>query len=159
MTTPSNKKPILTPETQAFIDTLATQNAPPIYTLTPEAARKVLIDAQSQLKIKPSADVEDHVAPVRKTEKIDVRFVRPQGVTEKLPVIFYIHGGGWIPTPGSTRIMESRLRNPKPKSISAAVKVFKSKSRKRMSISAAAKEFRSRPREPKSKSAADRGFR
>ncbi len=89
-------RPYLTPETQGFVDTLAAQNAPPIYTLSPEAARKVLLDAQSKLKTKPLADVEDHVVPVRKNDKIDVRFVRPQGKKERLPVIFYIHGGGWI---------------------------------------------------------------
>ncbi len=96
MDTKPADRPFLTPETQDFIDELAVQNAPPIYTLTPEAARKVLLDAQSKLKNKPSADVEDHVVPVRKSDKIDVRFIRPRGNKEQLPVIFYIHGGGWI---------------------------------------------------------------
>ncbi len=96
MNTSPSDRPYLTPETQDFVDALAAQNAPTIYTLTPEEARKVLLDAQSKLKTKPPAEVEDHVVPVRKNDKIDVRFVRPQGKKERLPIIFYIHGGGWI---------------------------------------------------------------
>jgi hypothetical protein len=39
--------PILDPTTQHFIDALVAACGPPLYTLTPEAARKVLSDAQA----------------------------------------------------------------------------------------------------------------
>jgi acetyl esterase len=37
--------PLLEPRTQAFIDSLNAAGAPPLYTLTPDAARAVLAEA------------------------------------------------------------------------------------------------------------------
>lgn len=96
MNAPTSKDPLLTPKTKAFVDALAAQNAPPIYTLSPEEARKVLIDAQSQLKTKPEVEISDIVPSVGPTGHVDIRFVRPKGKIGPLPMIFYIHGGGWI---------------------------------------------------------------
>jgi hypothetical protein len=39
--------PVLEPTTQHFIDALAAACGPPLYTLTPQVARKVLSDAQA----------------------------------------------------------------------------------------------------------------
>lgn len=66
MNKPDSQHPLLTPETKNFVDALAAQNAPPIYTLSPAEARKVLLDAQSQLKTKPPADIEDVVLLIPK---------------------------------------------------------------------------------------------
>jgi acetyl esterase len=40
--------PVLEPTTQKFIDALAAAGGPPIYTLSPDAARDVLAGAQAQ---------------------------------------------------------------------------------------------------------------
>ena len=96
MNAPTSKNPFLTPKTHQFVDELEAQNAPPIYTLSPQEARKVLLNAQSQLKTKPVADIEDIALPVGPTGKVDVRLVRPKEKSGPLPMIFYIHGGGWI---------------------------------------------------------------
>ena len=39
MATPSSQAPHLTRSTKAFVDALAAENNPPLYTLSPEAAR------------------------------------------------------------------------------------------------------------------------
>ena len=92
----SSEKPFLTPDTQNFIDTLEAKGDPPLSSLTPEEARKVLADAQANPHDMPAADITDIELPVGPTGSVSVRFVRPQGVTEKLPIILYIHGGGWV---------------------------------------------------------------
>jgi acetyl esterase len=80
--------------TQQFVDGLA--GSPPIYTLSPAEARAVLEQAQSILVGKPGAQIEDTAFPVGPTGSVPVRLVRPAGVAGPLPVVVYIHGGGWI---------------------------------------------------------------
>lgn len=92
----SSDKPFLTPDTQSFIDALEAAGNPPLNTLTPKEARKVLADAQANPGSMPAADITDLELPIGPTGNISVRFVRPQGVTAKLPIVLYIHGGGWV---------------------------------------------------------------
>lgn len=92
----TSASPHLTLDTKAFVDALAAQNNPPLYTLSPAAARKVLSDAQSQPVRKPDADVRDLSLPCGPTGMVPVRIVRPLGAAKNLPLILYIHGGGWI---------------------------------------------------------------
>jgi acetyl esterase len=86
--------PVLEPTTQHFIDGLA--GAPPIYTLTPDAARKLLLGAQSGPVAKLDVDIQDRVLPVGPKGETRVRVVRPKGATGELPVIVYFHGGDWV---------------------------------------------------------------
>jgi acetyl esterase len=88
--------PVLEPTTQKFIDALAAAGGPPIYTLSPEAARDVLADAQAQPVAKPQASVEDTTFPVGPTGSVRIRIVRPQRASGALPVVMHFHGGGWI---------------------------------------------------------------
>jgi acetyl esterase len=86
--------PVLEPTTQKFIDSLA--GSPPIYTLTPAAARELLHGAQSGAVAKPAADIEDRTLPVGPKGETRIRIVRPQGATGLRPVIVYFHGAGWV---------------------------------------------------------------
>ncbi|GAC1426527.1 MAG: alpha/beta hydrolase [Candidatus Velthaea sp.] len=86
----------LEPQTQRFIDMLTAAGGPPIYTLSPTAARKVLEGAQSGPVAKLPADIDDRTIPGGPTGPVSVRIVRPKGATEALPAIVYLHGGGWI---------------------------------------------------------------
>lgn len=80
-----------------FIKQLDAQNGPPLYTLTPEAARKVLDDLQAPSVNKVPALVQDITIPGKITPEISLRIVRPQHSTgKKLPIVIYAHGGGWI---------------------------------------------------------------
>jgi acetyl esterase len=87
-------QPALELHTQQFIDGLA--GATPIYSLSPDQARSVLVRAQSIPVGKPGAKIEDIVFPVGPTGSVPVRIVRPAGTVDVLPVVIYIHGGGWI---------------------------------------------------------------
>jgi acetyl esterase len=86
--------PALELHTQQFVDGLA--GAPPIYTLSPAEARSVLERAQSIPVGKPGANIEDTTFPVGPTGSVPIRIVRPNGVAGPLPVVVYVHGGGWI---------------------------------------------------------------
>ena len=87
-------RPTLEPHTEQFIDGLA--SGPPIYSLSPDEARSVLVQAQSIPVGKPSAQIEDIAFPVGPTGLVPVRIVRPAGTVDALPAVIYIHGGGWI---------------------------------------------------------------
>jgi acetyl esterase/lipase len=84
---------VLEPASQAFVD--ATSTPPFLYELTPAEARKVLDDVQAAPIDK--LPVEDHWLTVpAEVGEVDVRIVRPPGAKGTLPVILYMHGGGWV---------------------------------------------------------------
>ena len=86
--------PVLEPATQKFIDSLA--GSKPIYTLRPQAARGVLLSAQSGPVALAPVSAEDRVLPVGPTGKTRIRVIRPEHVDRTLPVILYFHGAGWV---------------------------------------------------------------
>jgi acetyl esterase/lipase len=84
---------VLEQASQEFVE--ATAKPPYLYELTPAEARKVLDDVQAapidKLPVKDRwitvpADVGD----------VRVRIVRPPDAVGTLPVILYMHGGGWV---------------------------------------------------------------
>src|ERR1700730_14559036 len=100
---PSNKgkfmpidttEPVLEPHNEQFVDGLA--NAPPIYTLSPDAPRSVLVRAQSTPGAEPRTQNENIAFPVGPTGSVPVRIVRPPRAVGALPVVMYFHGGGWV---------------------------------------------------------------
>ncbi|ENZ5656065.1 alpha/beta hydrolase fold domain-containing protein [Enterococcus hirae] len=69
---------------------------PRIYELPPEEGRALLEKVQKSPVDKLPVDIEDLTVDIGQWGSINVRFVRPEGNTDKLPVIFYIHGAGWV---------------------------------------------------------------
>ena len=92
----SSRSPHLTKATKAFVDAITAENNPPLYTLPPQAARRILADAQGKPIKKLAMDMHDEDLPVGPTGKVPTRFIRPEGAGGKLPIVFYFHGGGWI---------------------------------------------------------------
>jgi acetyl esterase len=85
----------LEPTTQAFIDSLA--GAPPIYTLSPEAARNVLTGAQKSVSVTLApARSDDLILDVGPKGRTEIRIYRPERAEGRLPVVIYTHGGGWV---------------------------------------------------------------
>ncbi len=82
-------------KTQQFITELTAAGGPPLYTLTPVEARKVLDNLQSKPVEKPAVLIEDLKILSGKKE-VSVRIVRPAESSGVLPIIMYFHGGGWI---------------------------------------------------------------
>jgi acetyl esterase len=84
---------VLEPEAQAFAEASA---VPPfLYELGPEGARKVLDDVQAAPVDKPAVD-DTWITVPAEVGDLRVRIVRPAGATGELPVVRYVHGGGWV---------------------------------------------------------------
>ncbi len=86
--------PALESTTQKFVDSLA--GSPAIYTLSPQAAREVLLSAQSGSVDLPAVSILDRVLQTGPTGATRIRVLRPQNASGTLPVIVYFHGAGWV---------------------------------------------------------------
>jgi len=86
-------KHILEPAAQQLAD--ATSKPPFLYQLGPDGARKVLDDIQAASIAKPDVDDKWITVPAE-VGQVRVRIVKPVGAAGALPVILYVHGGGWI---------------------------------------------------------------
>ncbi|MEU1548637.1 alpha/beta hydrolase [Nocardia sp. NPDC005745] len=84
----------LEPAAQEFVD--ATSQPPFLYQLAPEEGRKAVDSVQDAPIFKPEIDEEWITVEGGPTGSVRVRIVKPQGVTETLPVIVYTHGAGWV---------------------------------------------------------------
>ena len=84
---------VLEPAAQELAD--ATAKPTGLIEAGPEGARKILNDLQSGPIDKLPID-EEWVTVPASVGDARVRIVKPQGATGMLPVIVYMHGGGWI---------------------------------------------------------------
>jgi acetyl esterase len=84
---------VLEPASQAFVE--ATANPPFLYEMTPDEARKVLDDVQAA-PIHKAPTTERWITVPCEFGDIRVRIVRPAISEGTLPVILYMHGGGWV---------------------------------------------------------------
>ena len=84
---------VLEPAAQQIVD--MTAKPPFFYQMEPPAARKVLDDIQAQPVDKLPVDEEWITVPAPVGD-VRVRIVKPQGTTGMLPVVVYMHGGGWV---------------------------------------------------------------
>ena len=84
---------VLEPASQEFVD--ATSSPPFLFELTPAEARKVLDDVQAKPVDKLPVE-EQWVTVPAEVGEVGVRIVRPQDAEGTLPVILYMHGGGWV---------------------------------------------------------------
>lgn len=82
--------------TQQFLEDINSQNGAPIYELSPTDARNVLSKVQDVNVITLPVDIDDYTIPVGPNGDLNIRIVRPKGNNKILPVVIYIHGGGWI---------------------------------------------------------------
>jgi acetyl esterase/lipase len=84
---------VLEPAAQQIAD--ATSKPPFLYQLQPDGARKVLDDIQAAPIAKPDVD-ETWITVPAEVGDVPVRIVKPPGATGPLPVVLYVHGGGWV---------------------------------------------------------------
>lgn len=85
--------PVLEPAAQELAD--ATSRPPFLYELGPEGARKVLDDVQSAPVDKPDV-AEKWITVPAEVGDVRVRIVKPVDGQGTLPVVLYVHGGGWV---------------------------------------------------------------
>jgi acetyl esterase len=84
---------VLEPAAQQVAD--AFSKPPFLFQMTPADARKVLDDAQAAPSEKLPVDEEWITVPASVGD-VRVRIVKPQDATGMLPVVVYMHGGGWV---------------------------------------------------------------
>jgi acetyl esterase/lipase len=88
---------MLESNTRKFIEGVQAQGGAPIYQLGYEQARAVLNQVQAEAQVqKLPVELRDEILPVGPSGKVSVRIIRPQGLKDSLPIIFFTHGGGWI---------------------------------------------------------------
>jgi acetyl esterase len=85
----------LEPAAQAFADAVA--NPPFITELGPEKGRETLDEVQAGQGVeKPDVVIEDFTIGGGNHREVKIRLLKPPGVSDSLPVILYLHGGGWV---------------------------------------------------------------
>ena len=84
---------VLEPASQDFVE--ATSKPPFLYELSPAEARKVLDDVQAS-PIDKLAVEERWITVPAEVGDVRVRIVRPPDAEGTLPVILFMHGGGWV---------------------------------------------------------------
>src|SRR5690242_1449115 len=95
MTVDPSKNPQIERRVREFLAAL-NSGGPPIETLAPAAARKVLVDAQASVPLDlPACDIEEKTI-AQDGLKVSLTIVCPAGSTGTLPGFLFIHGGGWI---------------------------------------------------------------
>ncbi|HEV2833018.1 MAG TPA: alpha/beta hydrolase [Hanamia sp.] len=88
--------PRILKEVRAFLKSLNSGTGKPIEQLSPEEARKVLIDAQNSVTVDYSGIEESERTIVQDGEKVNIHIVKPIGGMPNSPVFIFIHGGGWV---------------------------------------------------------------
>ncbi|NUP15160.1 MAG: alpha/beta hydrolase [Streptomyces sp.] len=92
---PAPTTPYLEPEARELAD--ATHPHPRIYELPPEEGRKILSDLQNGEGVdRPDVDEEWVDVDAGEWGTVRTRIIKPKGATGPLPVVFYIHGAGWV---------------------------------------------------------------
>lgn len=87
--------PYLEPEAKELCE--LTDPHPRIYEVPPEQGRKILSDLQSGEGVdRPEVDEEWVEVDAGEWGSVRARIIRPKGVSGLLPVVFYIHGAGWV---------------------------------------------------------------
>ena len=87
----------LDPQAKMLIEKAESAGNPELYTLDPVAARKQFLELSSAVAIEPDevGSVEDRWIKGSQ-QNIKIRLYRPSDASDKLPVIIYFHGGGWV---------------------------------------------------------------
>lgn len=83
-------------EKEALEFSIANESHPRIYEIDPTKGRAIFNQVQDSPVTKFDVDIDDIPFNTGKWGNINVRFIRPAGNKEILPVIFYIHGAGWV---------------------------------------------------------------
>jgi acetyl esterase len=92
----SFSQPLVQHAIRTFLDALNGSGAPPMETLSPNAVRAVLTEAQLSVKVNlQPADVSTKTITVD-GQSIDLKIVRPKNLTGLLSAFMFFHGRGWV---------------------------------------------------------------
>src|SRR5687768_1495545 len=88
--------PRILSEVRKFLKVLNSGTGKPIEELSPDDARKVLIDAQKSVTVNYSGIEESERTIMQDGAKVRIHITKPIGVSANAPVFMFIHGGGWV---------------------------------------------------------------
>ncbi len=88
--------PHLDSHVRSFLQTLNGSGGPPLETMPPIDARKVLASAQASVTVDMSGIEVSEKTIITGGYTIPLHIVRPKGQNGILPVFIFIHGGGWV---------------------------------------------------------------
>lgn len=91
----SSKRPNLSHEFKAFVEKTNKTLNTPFIDMNADEIRKNFEAMQAEYKYDIPAEIED-IEVQTKEAKISVRIVRPENAEGELPVVYYMHGGGWV---------------------------------------------------------------
>lgn len=94
--TPAHEDPNIIKEIRTFLEDLNSGDDPPMETLSPPEARKVLEDAQASVTYDYSDIEESERTIIHKDISVKIYIVKPKGANKTLPVFMFFHGGGWV---------------------------------------------------------------
>ncbi|KTD11898.1 lipase [Legionella gratiana] len=86
------------PKTWAFIEKINKIGGKPLYDLPVQEGRAIF-DKLQELSLENTelkVDIEKHLIQQDSQGKVNIRIIRPQGTKEKLPVVMFYHGAGWV---------------------------------------------------------------
>lgn len=89
-------KPHLIKIVDEFVKNISKGGGKQLYEMTPQEARKVLLSVQVSNEDKLKVSIDKIAVPLENGREMSVEIVKPDDVNDVLPVIFYIHGGGWV---------------------------------------------------------------
>lgn len=90
------QKPELEKISESFIEELSARGGEPLYEMTPDEARRFLVELQKETHREIPAAIADLGIHTQTAGTVSIRLIRPENYNETLPVILYLHGGGWI---------------------------------------------------------------
>lgn len=79
-----------------FVEKIDRLGGKPIYELTPEQARQALLVLQKNVAENPDVQTDEYQAPLANDKKMTFYIIKPKNADQPLPIVFYIHGGGWV---------------------------------------------------------------
>ncbi len=100
--TPASAHPVLDPATQQFVDDRQDRRPVPLRDQPLAAAREAFAAAQAPQSDLPEVEVVDFALHLTEDQRLPIRVLRPPGRVELLPMVLYLHGGGWIMGGGGT---------------------------------------------------------
>ncbi len=93
---PAPRQGVLEPAARTLLEAIA--DLPSLASLGPARVHDAIARIQAATDVEaPAVDIEDMTVPVPgPLPHLPFRILRPKGVNGQLPVILYIHGGGWV---------------------------------------------------------------
>src|SRR5271170_1558591 len=89
-------KTILEKTTEKFIKDLQMKKMKSILQYSPEEARDLFEKLQSEPVDMPEVKIEEKEIYSSTNKNFSINVVRPKNAIGNLPVILYLHGGGWV---------------------------------------------------------------